>query len=519
MEMRADLRRFAPLAYAAGLVSMAGMAAWWIVGRQFDLYVRVGLALSILGIAAGVLLDPDRVRRALVGRQMRYGSNAFLVSLAVFGILAVVNYVAFQSPSQWDLTEDKQYTLTPETLLTLEGLAQPVVLKGFYTPDRASSRDEVRPLLDAYQSRSHGMLTYEFVDPIENPVARDQYGITTDGSMAVVVGEASEVVSFPSEEEITGALVRLANPEKRKVYFLVGEGERDTGAADDQGYTYLKSALESKNYEVGTISLLVDPKVPEDAVAVVVAAPTSPLSEDEVKSLGEYLAAGGGLIILDDPTAPTDEDKPDPLRVYLETKWGLRLDDDLVVDLDSAVPLAGLSTSYGDHPITARMRNLGSIYPSSRSIELMTLDNPSITQTSLVLTGDRSWGETDLAALQDRNELNFDAEADKEGPLVLAAAATDSTSSSRVVVFGDSDFAANGYFFQIGNGDMLVNSLDWASGQENLISLTPKTSTQRFVSPPSAQTTGLIFLLTIILMPGGVVGLGLLTWWGRRQRV
>jgi ABC-type uncharacterized transport system involved in gliding motility auxiliary subunit len=165
------------------------------------------------------------------------------------------------------------------------------------------------------------------------------------------------------------------------------------------------------------------------------------------------------------------------------------------------------------------MRNLGSIYPSSRSIEVVTLDDPSITQTSLVLTGDRSWGETDLVALQERNELNFDAEADKKGPLVLAAAATDSTSSSRVVVFGDSDFAANGYFFQIGNGDMLVNSLDWTSGQENLISLTPKTSTQRFVSPPSAQTTGLIFLLTIILMPGGVVGLGLLTWWGRRQRV
>lgn len=517
--MNRDLRRYSPLAYLAGLVSLGGMAAWWIVAREFDVYVRAGLALSIIGIAAGVLLDPDRVRQALSGRQVRYGSNSLLVSLALIGILGVVNYVVFLSPTQWDLTEDKQYSLTPETLLVLEDLSQPVVLKGFFTPDRAQSKDNIRPLLDAYQTQSHGRLTYEFIDPIENPVARDQYRISTDGSLAVVVGDASEVVSFPSEQEITGALVRLANPDKRKVYFLTGEGERDLEATDDQGYSNLKRALESKNYEVATLSLLSDPQVPEDAAAVVVGAPTSPLSEAEVTSLSDYLDGGGGMLVLDEPSVPqAGQERAGPLRDYLETRWGLRLEDDLVVDLDSAVPLAGISTSYGDHPITARMRNLGSIYPSSRSIEVLPIDDPSIIQTSLVQTGDRSWGETDLAAFQDRNQLSYDAEVDKEGPLVLAAVAADSTHEARVVVFGDSDFATNGYFFEIGNGDMAVNSLDWAAGQENLISLTPKAPTQRFVVPPSSQAASLMFLLTIILMPGGVVLMGVITWWGRRQR-
>jgi ABC-type uncharacterized transport system involved in gliding motility auxiliary subunit len=515
-----DLRRFAPLAYLAGLISLAAAAGWWFVGRQFDIYVRVGMAVAVIGLAVGVLLDPDRVRRVLVGRQVRYGSNALLVSLALVGILGVVNYVAFLSPTQWDLTEDKQYSLTPETVLLLDNLAQPVVLKGFYTPDRSQSKDDIRPLLDAYQAHSHGMLTYQFIDPIANPVARDQYGITTDGSLAVVVGDNWEVVSYPSEQEISGALVRLANPEKRKVYFLVGEGERDLEATDDQGYSDLKSALESKNYEVNTLSLLTDPKVPQDAVAVVVAAPTTPLSQAEVTSLSDYMDAGGGLVVLDEPAVPqAGQEKADPLRSYLDTRWGLRLADDLVVDLASSVPLAGISTSYGDSPITTRMRNVGTVYPSSRSIDVVPVDDPTITQTSLVMTGDRSWGESDLAAFQDRNELSFDAATDKQGPLVLGATATDSMHNSRVVVFGDSDFAANGYFFEIGNGDMIVNSLDWAAGQENLISLTPKTSTQRFVVPPSSQAVSLIFLLTIILMPGGVVLMGVLTWWNRRQRV
>jgi ABC-type uncharacterized transport system involved in gliding motility auxiliary subunit len=85
-------------------------------------------------------------------------------------------------------------------------------------------------------------------------------------------------------------------------------------------------------------------------------------------------------------------------------------------------------------------------------------------------------------------------------------------------VFGDSDFATNAYYFEIGNGDMAVNSLDWAAGQENLISLTPKSTTQRFVTPPSSEAASLIFLLTIILMPGGVILMGVITWWNRRQR-
>lgn len=518
--MKPDLRRFSPLAYLAGLVSLGGMAAWWIVAREFDVYVRLGLAFSIIGLATGVLLDPDRVRRALVGRQVRYGSNSLLVSVALVGILGIVNYVVYLSPTQWDLTEDKQFSLAPETLLMLDQLTQPVVLKGFYTPDRSQSKDNVRPLLDAYEIHSKGMLTYEFIDPIENPVARDQYGITTDGTLAVVVGEASEVVSFPSEQEITGALVRLANPEKRKVYFLTGSGERDLASMDDQGFSNFKRALESKNYEVATLNLLTQPEVPQDAVAVVVGAPTSPLREAEVTTLMGYLDAGGGLLVLDEPSMPEpDQVKADPLKDYLESRWGLRLDDNLVVDLDSAVPLAGISTSYGDHPITARMRNLGSIYPSARSIEVLPIDDPSMVQTRLVMTGDRSWGETDLAAFQDRNQLSYDVGVDTQGPLVLAATAADSTRDARVVVFGDSDFAANGHFFEIGNGDMVVNSLDWVAGQEDLISLTPKASTQRFVAPPSSRTASLIFLLTIILMPGGVVLMGVVTWWGRRQRV
>jgi ABC-type uncharacterized transport system involved in gliding motility auxiliary subunit len=65
---------------------------------------------------------------------------------------------------------------------------------------------------------------------------------------------------------------------------------------------------------------------------------------------------------------------------------------------------------------------------------------------------------------------------------------------------------------------MLVNSIDWAAKQDSLIDLTPKQSTSRFVVPPSVETLGLVFLATIILLPGGALGTGLVVWWRRRQR-
>jgi hypothetical protein len=317
--MKGDSLRLAPYAYLFGLAALMVTGAWYVVNRQLDTYGRVGLALSVLGVAAGVLLDPQRVRQALTGRQARYGSNALVMSLAFIGILSVVNYLAYKNPARWDLTEDKQYSLAPETVLVLTELSTPVTIKGFYTPELVRSRDNIRPLLDQYKLESGGKVGYEFVDPLKNPLEADRYGVTRDGSLVVVVGDASEVLAFASEREITSALVRLANPGERKVYFLGGHGERDLEDAGDSGYSRLREALEAKNYEVANLNLLVQPKIPEGALAVIVAGPRVPLSADEVDLLEAYLSGGGALVVLQEPrVALRSGDAPDPLAAYLD---------------------------------------------------------------------------------------------------------------------------------------------------------------------------------------------------------
>ena len=101
-----DLRRFAPYGlYLSGVALVATLILAFLY-RAFTLPVQISLAVTVLGLAVFVLLDPGRTRELLTGRQARYGSNALVLSLAVVGIVIVINYLGYQNTRRWDLTED-----------------------------------------------------------------------------------------------------------------------------------------------------------------------------------------------------------------------------------------------------------------------------------------------------------------------------------------------------------------------------------------------------------------------------
>ena len=109
----------------------------------------------------------------------------------------------------------------------------------------------------------------------------------------------------------------------------------------------------------------------------------------------------------------------------------------------------------------------------------------AVSPVELVFTAEQSWAETTLDNLSGGEaNIQFDENADRQGPITLAASAENFTTEARVVVFGDSDFALDVNFIYFANGDLIVNSVDWTAGQEDLINLTPKENTQRMLLPP-----------------------------------
>jgi ABC-type uncharacterized transport system involved in gliding motility auxiliary subunit len=481
-----------------------------------NLALQISIALLIVGLAAYAIMAPDTVRRFLTGRQARYGSNSLILALAVVGIILVANYIVFQNPKSWDLTTDKANTLAPESLQALATLPAKVTATAFYTANLDSSgADEI---LLKFKTNSGGKFDYSFVDPDLDPVAAREAGITGDGKILLQMGETKEIASFANEAELTKTLIRLISPEPRVVYFLQGHGEPTLESSDKVNFSTAKTTLESKNYTVNTLNLISINSIPADALAVIISGPLKPLASSEVTLLKDYVNAGGSLVVMEDPVILTEfGNSPDPLAKYLTTDWGITLNNDIVIDLvNTQNPLQAVSSQIGQHPITQNLtKNYIVILPQARSLSIAAQPVENVTQTPIILTTDQSWGETELVSGE---QPVFTPEKDTPGPLNLAIAGENATTKGRVIVFGNSLFATNDGFDAYGNGNMFINSVDWAAEQENLLNITPRTPTLRTFTPPNNAGFIIMIIVAVLVLPGLVVFAGVSSWLTRRKR-
>ncbi len=526
---KTDARRFASIGlWVSGAALISGGLA--LVVKVFDFvglykipnptavnwWLWISVAFVIIGPAAFALMDPQRVRELLTGRQARYGSNAVILLVAFIGIVFVLNLIVFQNPVQGDWTEGQTNSLAPETIAALKKLPSQVKALAFYTS--SSSTTDARQILTEFKNSSQGKFDFQFIDPTTNPLEAQQYKIARDATIVLVLGTQNEVVTTASEQDITNALVRLMNPGKRTVYFLTGHGEGDISQSSQTSFTRSRAVLESKNYTVQTLNLVADQKVPDDANVIVIAGATSPIPDAEVALLKAYVDKGGALVVLSFPPILTSSNgASDALSKYLTTDWGINVMNDLTIDTNQSNPFVavGDATSYGSHPIMDQLANKIIFFPEACSLNTTTVAN--VQTTDLVKTISRVWGETDFAALQNK-QLVYDSKTDVSGPLLIAVAGQNSTTNGRVVVVGDSDFANDNYFDQYSNSDMFINSVDWAAGQESMINLTSKTPVSRQMALPDLTVQLLIAISFVCVIPGLILAAGVGSWLMRRSR-
>ncbi len=510
---REKRERIAPFVLGLAIVALLVAFGGAIVYHQLTPVVSAALGAGIFLLGFYAFLVPHKVQEAFTGRRARYGSNALVLTLAFVGILVAVNYIAYQFPKRWDLTADKTHTLDQVTLDTLAQLPDTVEATAFYT--QRMPRDTAESLLDQYAFAAHGKFTYKFVDPEAQPALAQQAGITRDGTIVLRMGDRTEKVTAATEQDLTSALVRLMHPNKQKVYFLTGHGERSPDAFQETGYSTAKRELENKNYAVAPLSLLKHDAVPDDADVVVIAAPQKPLSDEEIRALEAFLQKGGGLLVMLEPTL-TPEAAASPLADFLQTQWHLDLTPDLVIDPMANPATVVVSYTYGAHDITTPLQTLATIFPTARTVTPPETVPNGFLMTALVESEPNAWGETDLAALQDQQVKQEDS--DIPGPVSVAVAAENTQTHARVVVIGDADFASNAYYTAYGNADFFLNTVDWLSNQQELIHLNPRTPTQRVMLPPRQDILGWLFLLLIFALPGAVLVAGIVVWWRRRKR-
>jgi ABC-type uncharacterized transport system involved in gliding motility auxiliary subunit len=463
-------------------------------------------------------------------RNARYGAIASISVLVFLGILVALNYLSFRQNKRWDLTKNQQYTLSDQTVKLLKNLDQPVKFLVF---DRADGFDRFRTALDGYKYQSPSKVNVEYVDVDKKPVETKQYQVQSYGTVVVEYKGRTERVTSAEEQDLTGGLVKVLSPNKKKVYFLQGHGEKDIDSSDRDGYSEVKSALGRENYDVAKIVLAQEKDVPADASVVVIAGPRTDLLQPEADMLQRFLKKGGHVFVMADP--PDEKAPATPVLEALLRDWDFQAGKDVVVDASGMGQLIGTDASvpvvatYPSHPITERF-NVITAFPLARSITPILPASNGRAAVPIIQTSARSWAETDMAQLKTgRVELNAD-KGDKAGPVTIGAVtATNATDvpkadasktdqrppESRFVTIGDSDFAAN-YAIRIqGNQDLFVNTINWLAQQENLISIRPKPPSESHLTITARQANA-VLLMSLLVIPALVFGTGVFTWWRKR---
>ncbi len=495
----------------AGVLLVAIALGGWLVAGLLKPWIEIAGIVGLVLIAVAIVLQPQQLKAALFGKRTRYGSNAVVVSLALLLIVALVNYLGTRYHARWDVTEQKQFSLSEQTIQILKGLDEPVQATLFFTPTHYN-RLAAEDLMKEYALQSKHF-SYRIVDPDADRVTALNYQVARDSTIIFERGDRREVTFGVDESDFTGTLLKVLSDEVRAVYFLTGHGERNPDVYDGTGCNTIKQVLESENYKVGTLSLAVGDAVPDDAVALVIAGPRQSLSQRELDILAAHVDNGGRLMVLYEPGMP------DPLLGLLQ-RYGLDVRDDIVIEPtnaffgDIASPVV---MEYVYHQITKDLTGMPSWFPTARALHTADALPDTWNISQLANTSADAWAET--AYLENAVDLNAD---EARGPLALAVAVEPGIAESglgRLVVVGDADFVGDDALATVssglGNIDLFMNAIGWLSEQESLISIRPQEPENRTIVLTGPQANAIIYT-GLLFAPLVLLAIGAYVWWKHR---
>jgi len=318
--------------------------------------------------------------------------QSFIQLALLVGSLVFINILGSYFYTNFDLTEEKRYTLTDATKNLVANLDEvvyvQVLLAGEFPAGFKRLQRSVQEMLEDFRSES-GYIEYEFTNPSEGSIddinaRREQLakeGIVpvnlrvkgTEGTEEKIIypwaiisykgrqqavnllenqtpGFANDEVILNNsiallEYKIANAIQKLQTAQKPNVVFTQGHGELEPLQVRD-----LERQLR-ESYNTGHVSLDSMLTIPPDRVsAMIIAKPRFPFSERDKFKLDQYIMNGGKVVwLIDrlnvnlDSIGARGRYVPMDYQLNLNDLWfkyGFRLNTDLVLDLqNSPIPL------------------------------------------------------------------------------------------------------------------------------------------------------------------------------------
>ncbi len=559
----------------AGLLALVVGLAGYLLRGGLDNISKILLIVGAALVVGYLVASPEVVFGAVQSRGFKYGGNTLAMSLLFILIIGAGNWFTNTHSQNFDLTRDKLHTLTSQTDQILKNIRQDVKVTAFF---RTGDFDEnqAKELLAQYASRSP-LIQYRFVDPDKDPATARQFGIVSYGTTVFQSGNNRKDVPSVGEQEFTSAILAVTSTERRKVYFVVGNGQPDPNNAEQQGFHDALLALQQNNYVTDTLDATA-PAVPDDAAAVILTAGNKPLLDGQKAALSAYLAKGGKMLIASAGFAETDLN--DLVKPYgLEFLQGLTIDPASSLAQSPQVPAVARFAVPGSNDIVKDVAV--TLFPVSSGIQIGQPAPQGITITPIARSYDQSW----LVNRKEPSEWGF-RQGDMRGPINLlvtaegtlpqaAASASAGPSASatplaglaspgaiatpppasgspaasaaasakpgaqptqtpspvpavtgadvnlkggtRIVAVAATRWMDDQFLNvpQAGNRELFLNAINHLVGNQALVTIPAKTAQAGQVTLLGSDAN-LIFFTTVLFIPLAVLVLGGVVWWSRR---
>jgi hypothetical protein len=475
--------------------------------------------------------------------------NLLLQAVLFLTFVAGLNYLARSHTWRFDLTRYRRYSLSAETLSYLRELPRPVHI--VVTASGDTHDPEVRGLLREYvyatEANTGGRVTVEEVDIYQDRRKSEKYGVDRAGIVLLRCGDQQLALTvdamykyedkvrkaFIGEQVVTAGILDVSNPDRKKVYFLVGHAELRPDDVDPaRGLSMVRDELRLRNYEVDTLELAAARKVPADAALLVCVSPQDPFSPFEQEQLRQYLSTGAGRLILF--LAPNTQSG---LKDLLLDDWGVLVDDDYIFDLgpDNLAEDGDLIIrAFSPHPITQTLLDFKETLRIGFARSVRPLPGrptgAGLTVVTLAATSTTAWGELDYLQRGFQTytpgvDLKGMPNMDPANRLGIAVASQRvavrndlpfSVPGGRVVVIGSGDMISNARIANAGSERLFLGAVNWAVGRDPTLNV-PARPIDRFQLSLSAGDLAHMRYALMLALPGIAALLGIAVYWARRN--
>ena len=462
------------------------------------------------------------------------GVYSLIITAVVLAIIIVVNILVKRIPTnltKFDMSASRLYSVTSNTKAVVNNLHQNVTI---YWIVQAEQEDSIiENLLGRYNDLSEH-ITVEKINPDVRPTFAANYTDEKVENNSIVVESGNRFryipfadiyitkttnsyygtteTSFDGEGAVTSAIDYVVTDKFPVLYVLQGHGEAEI--ADD-----FKDAIQKVNIETRTFSLLNLTEVPEDADAVLIYAPQSDISENELEIFRDYIYDDGKLLVF---SGPLENGGSLPNLNALIADYGAKVEPGIVIETDSMHYMASQYTAIPYYlmpyvrttDITASLvsNNYYVVVPIAAALKLDPTVDPDDVQTLLATTE----GAFSKAAGYKMKDYQKE-EGDIDGPFALGLYIKD-VHGGRIAWFASSNMLDSGpnSYSAGANMELAMSALNELIGEREALAIPAKSmSVEQLTITDSAKTTLKILMLSVF--PLVVFGAGIIMLLYRRR--